>query len=223
MTKPLLSQNSQDMKYIYYVIPFLLLIFIGVSLFYTGSGSKNNSKGNGSEFARGSIDSATGRRKGRATERSLFEEDSKFLEFPEVGIEEPDSLQLTPVERERRKKLIIEKSKKLAAQFPHNSIIPRELSKEEEKKLAETNQKMANVQNQFLQNEKVAKEDRLFYYKERLKTSKDRLEIFRYVLAQQNGGSFDESKLDSYLKDRYENFLENEKAYVDEIIKVEKE
>ena len=140
-----------------------------------------------------------------------------------MGMEEADSSDLTPEEKERRKKLIIEKSKKLAEMFPHNSVIPRELSLEESKKVNETKERMAMIQNNFLQNETVSKEDKIFYYNQRLKISKDRLEIFRYALGLQNGGNFDESKLDGFLKERYESILENEKAYSEEITKIEKE
>ena len=48
---------------------------------------------------------------------------------------------------------------------------------------------MANIQNQFFQNEKVSKENKLFYYKEKIKTMKDRLEIFRYALGLENNGT----------------------------------
>ncbi len=211
------------MKYIYYIAPFALLLLIGFSFFKDFTKSNNNVGENNREIAHESTDSSSTKKKGRANGKSLFDEDSKFLEFPEIGIEDFESGELTLAERERRKKLIIEKSKKLADMFPHNSVIPREFSSAEAKKLVETSQKMANIQNQFLQNEKVPKEDKLFYYKERLKTSKDRLEIFRYALGLENGGVFDESKLEGFLKERYEVFLENEKAYSNEIIKVEKE
>jgi hypothetical protein len=211
------------MKYIYYIAPFALLLLIGFSFFKDFTKSNSGSSENNTELAQDSIDSSSIKKKGRANGKSLFDEDSKFLEFPELGVEELESGELTPAERERRKKLIIEKSKKLADMFPHNSVIPRELSAADAKKLAETNQKMANIQNQFFQNEKVPKEDKLFYYKERLKTSKDRIEIFRYALGLENNGVFDESKLEGFLKERYEVFLENEKAYANEIVKVEKE
>lgn len=210
------------MKYIYSLVILTLILFIGISFFYLNTSSKRSSENSQDEFARGSIDSQKKIRI-RSRERSLFEEDSKFLEFKNMGIEEIDSGELTPIERERRKKLIIEKSKKLAEKFPHNSIIPRDRSPEEEKKITEANQRMAMIQNNFLQNEKVSKEDKLFYYQERLKISKDRLEIFRYAFGLQNGGVFDESKLDDVTKERYSDFLENEKAYANEISKVEKE
>ena len=211
------------MKYFYYIAPLILLLFIGYSFFNDFTKTKNNSRENEMGSITESTNSNTTKKKGRANGKSLFDEDAKFLEFPDLGLEELDADAITPAEKERRKKLIIEKSKKLANLFPHNSVIPRELSAEEAKKLAETNQKMANIQNQFLQNEKVPKEDRLFYYKERLKTSKDILEIFRYALGLENAGVFDETKLEGFLKERYEVFVENEKAYTDEIAKVEKE
>ena len=209
------------MKYIYYIAPAFLLLFIGFSFFKDFS--KSNNTNDHTESLQSSIDLSSSKRKGRASGKSLFDDESKFLEFPDLGVEELESGALTPEERDRRKKLIIEKSKKLADMFPNNSVIPRAFTSMEEKKIAEMNQKMANIQNQFLQNEKVSKDDKLFYYKERLKTSKDRLEIFRYALGLDNAGVFDESKLEGFLKERYEIFLENEKAYSDEIVKVEKE
>ena len=211
------------MKYIYYLIAAILILFILFSFFNSNSNSRKNSFQDQDGFARGTVDSNRNKSKNRSRDRSLFEEDSKFLEFNDAGFDEMDSQELTQAERERRRKIVIEKTKKLAALFPHNSIIPRELSQEEAKKIAETNLKMATIQNSFLQNEKVTKEDKIFYYKERFKISKDRLEIFRYVLGLQNSGVFEESKLDGVLKERYEVLLENEKAYSDEIGKVEKE
>lgn len=212
------------MKYIYFIVPITLLLFIWISFFYEDSKDEVKNKDRENAFSRGTVQSKSQSKNGQSSKRSLFEEDSKFLEFKDFGdIEEVDSSTLTPTERERRKKLIIQKSKKLADRFPNNSVIPRELSKEEEEKATQIKLKMATVQSQYLENEKVSKEDRLFYYKERLKTSKDRLEIFRYALSQQNGGVFDETKLDGFLKERYDLFLENERAYSDEISKVEKE
>lgn len=211
------------MKYIYYIAPIVLLIIIGFS--FIKDFTKDNTNSKEAEITTNSSfsESSSSKKRRRAGDKSLFDEDSKFLEFPELGVEEVDSDSLTAAEKEKRKKLIIEKSKKLAEMFPHNSVIPRELSPEDAKKLAETNQRMANIQNQFFQNEKVSKENKLFYYKERLKTAKDRLEIFRYALGLENNGTFDENKLEGFLKERYEVFLENEKAYTNEISKVEKE
>ena len=211
------------MKYIYYIAPLALLILIGFSFLRDFTNPKSNSKEMELTNSQTNSDSTSSKNRRRASGKSLFDEDAKFLEFPELGVEEVDSDNLSDVEKEKRKKLIIEKSKNLAEMFPHNSVIPRELSPADAKKLAETNQKMANIQNQFLQNEKVSKENKLFYYKERLKTAKDRLEIFRYALGLENAGVFDETRLDGLLKERYEIFVENEKAYSNEIVKVEKE
>ncbi|MBP9884778.1 MAG: hypothetical protein KBF93_00680 [Leptospiraceae bacterium] len=211
------------MKYIYYLVSLVLILLITISFVYFSSNFKNNSANKNDGFSRGVVEKGSGSLRKSARQRSLFEEDSKFLEFPDMGMEEADSSDLTPEEKERRKKLIIEKSKKLAEMFPHNSVIPRELSLEESKKVNETKERMAMIQNNFLQNETVSKEDKIFYYNQRLKISKDRLEIFRYALGLQNGGNFDESKLDGFLKERYESILENEKAYSEEITKIEKE
>lgn len=211
------------MKYIYRFIFFIFVLFILFYFFYFRSNFKSVHTRSQEDFFRGSVNTEKKKMQARSRERSLFEADSKFLEFPIVGIEDEDSSDLTPIEKERRRKIIIEKTKKLADMFPHNSVIPRELTLEEAKKVAETNQKMATIQNNFLQNEVVSKEDKIFYYKERLRTSKDRLEIFRYALGLQNAGNFDESKLEDFLKERYNAMLESEKAYADEIVKLEKE
>lgn len=213
------------MKYIYYIAPIALVLFIGFSFFSDFTKPKKKNASTALERAEEMYsESANAKRKKKASGKSLFDADSKFLEFPEIGNEEIDlNAPLTPEEREKRRKFIIEKAKKLADMFPNNSVIPRHLSPDALKKLEETNQRMASIQNQLIQNEKVSKEDKLFYYKERLKTSKDRLEVFRYALGLENNGVFDESKLEGFLKERYDIFVENEKAYADEIIKVEKE
>jgi len=211
------------MKYIYYLVSIVLILLIIISFVYFSSNFRKNSTSNKEGFARGVVEKDSGSLRKSARQRSLFDEDSKFLEFSDMGMEDADSSDLTPEEKDKRKKLIIEKSKKLAELFPHNSVIPRELSLEESKRVNETNQRMTMIQNNFLQNETVSKEDKIFYYSQRLKISKDRLEIFRYALGLQNGGNFDESKLDGFLKERYETILENEKAYSEEITKIEKE
>lgn len=211
------------MKYIYYLVSVVIILLIIISFIYFSSNFQKNSVSNKDGFYRGVVEKDRGSLKKSARQRSLFDEDSNFLEFSNMGMEDADVSDLTPEEKYRRKKLIIEKSKKLAEMFPHNSVIPRELSLEESKKVNEINERMAMIQNNFLQNETVSKEDKIFYYNQRLKISKDRLEIFRYALGLQNGGNFDESKLDGFLKERYETILENEKTYSEEITKIEKE
>ena len=76
------------MKYIYYVAPFALLLLIGFSFFRDISKSKDVLGETNTGLAHDSMDSSSTKKKGRANGKSLFDEDSKFLEFPEIGIED---------------------------------------------------------------------------------------------------------------------------------------
>ena len=67
------------MKYIYSLVIIILISFIGISFFYLNTSSKRNSENSQNEFARGGIDSQKKNRI-RSRDRSLFEEDSKFLD-----------------------------------------------------------------------------------------------------------------------------------------------
>jgi hypothetical protein len=155
--------------------------------------------------------------------KSLFDEDSKFLDFPNITeVEFKSSSDLTEAELKERKKIIIEKSKYLADLFPNNSVIPRQLTPTQEKIIQENELKMTRIRNKALNSLEISKEEKNFYYTNRLKTTSDRVEIFEYVLGRALEGKFEIDKLDPILKERYNDLLQSKNAYQEELDKLNK-
>lgn len=204
------------MKPKHYVLFALALIL--VYIYFSVSSKKKKSSSNIAYYEESDFQSSEKRKE--RIQKSLFDEDSKFLEFKD-GPEFEVKSEYTEEELEQRKKLIIEKSKYLADLFPNNSVIPRALSRKEEKEKLELEKKMSEIRNKFLNGIETNKTERGFYYTNRLKTTEDRLEIFRYIFGKPNEGNFDIDKLEPILKERYLDMIELEKAYKEEIKKNE--
>ncbi|MBK7054757.1 MAG: hypothetical protein IPH52_06830 [Leptospiraceae bacterium] len=109
------------MKLFYYIAPLILLLFIGYSFFNDFTKTKNNSRENEMGSISESTNSNTTKKKGRANAKSLFDEDAKFLEFPDLGLEELDADAITPAEKERRKNSLSKNLRNLPIYF---RIIP---------------------------------------------------------------------------------------------------
>ena len=202
------------MKYKYLFVFFGILIC--TYIFFSLKSSRKNIT-NGFEENLDDSSSLTILKK-KKDQKSLFAEDSKFLEFPLVT--EPDfqnNGELTELEIEERKKFIILKAKPLADLFPNNSVIPRELSPTGEKIKKENEKKITIIRNKLLQDIETTKAERNFYYTSRLKITEDRLEIFKYTIGKMNAGDFSQDKLEPLLKERLEDMLKTEKAYREEI------
>ncbi len=196
----------------------LLVFFVTIYIYY--STSKPSKKSSSDIAYYNEDDFETSKKRKARIGKSLFDEDSKFLEF-KGGLEFEIKGDYTDEELLERKKLIIEKSKYLADLFPNNSVIPRLLSKKEEKEKLEIEKKMSEVRNKFLNGIETNKEEKKFYYTNRLKITEDRLEIFKYIIGRTSQGVFDKEKLEPILKERFEDMSELEKAYREEIKKNE--
>lgn len=201
-----------------YLLAGLAFLLLSVYIYFSTSKSKKKDSSDISYYDESDFESSK-KRKARI-QKSLFDEDSKFLEF-QGGPDFEIKGEYTEEELAERKKLIIEKSKYLADLFPNNSVIPRLLSKKEEKEKMEIEKKMSEVRNKFLNGLETNKEERHFYYTNRLKITEDRLEIFKFVLGKNSESGFDKDKLEPILKERFDDMTELEKAYKEEIKKNE--
>lgn len=204
------------MKYKYLFVSLGILFF--TYIFFSLKSNRKNID-NGFEENLDESSSLTILKK-KKNQKSLFAEDSNFLEFPLIT--EPDFSNkgdLTEAEIEERKKFIIQKAKPLADLFPNNSVIPRELSPTQEKIKKESEKKVTIIRNKLLQDIETSKAERHFYYTSRLKITEDRLEIFKYTIGKMNSGEFSTEKLEPLLKERFEDMLKTEKAYREEIEK----
>ncbi|TGK27678.1 hypothetical protein EHQ05_07750 [Leptospira yasudae] len=87
---------------------------------------------------------------------------------------------LSPEEKERIRKEVIQKVKPLADRFPNNSLIPRELTKEQEEKKKKDEERMDEVRAALLEGREVAKPEMTFYLDSKIKRSDDMTEILEY-------------------------------------------
>ncbi|MDI7202689.1 LIC_20245 family lipoprotein [Leptospira santarosai] len=179
----------------YYSIIILLIIlsyfvFEGVGGGFFGNGSDGNEK----------LQSGLSRNTVSREEDSIFES-GNFLDFSRSG--EPESAAdtngetnvgsengaavaggsgLSPEEKERIRKEVIQKIKPLADRFPNNSLIPRELTKEQEEKRKKDEEKMDEVRGALLEGREVTKNDMEFYLDSKIKRSNDMTEILEYSI-----------------------------------------
>ena len=204
------------MKKFITILSLSLILFVILYLLNT---STNKKKSNITKYKLSENDNYTKKEE----KKSLFDEDSKFLDFPNITeVEFKSSSDLTEAELKERKKIIIEKSKYLADLFPNNSVIPRQLTPTQEKILQENELKMTRIRNKALNSIEISKEEKNFYYTNRMKTTSDRIEIFEYVLGRTQEGKFEIDKLDPILKERYNDLLQSKNAYQEELEKLNK-
>ncbi|PJZ52925.1 LIC_20245 family lipoprotein [Leptospira adleri] len=134
-------------------------------------------------------------------ENSLFES-GNFLDFSRSGVTENSNVDsvsnegsseeaaaegggysnLSPEERERLRKEVIRKVKPLADRFPGNSMIPRELTREEEEKRKRDEERMSEIRIALLEGREVEKPEMKFYLDSKIRRSNDMEEILEYSL-----------------------------------------
>lgn len=183
-------------KKIVYSSIIILLITLSYFVFFEGEGGffGNGSGSGGNEKLQSGLSRNTVNRE----ENSLFES-GNFLDFSNSG--EPENAvdangesdlsaegaaagggysSLSPEEKERIRKEVIQKVKPLADRFPNNSLIPRELTKEQEEKRKKDEEKMDEIRGALLEGREVAKNDMEFYLDSKIKRSNDMTEILEY-------------------------------------------
>ncbi|TGM03590.1 hypothetical protein EHQ76_08030 [Leptospira barantonii] len=180
-------------KIVYYSIIILSIVLFYFVFsdggFFSGNDSENNEK----------LPSGLSRNTVNREEDSIFES-GNFLDFSKSG--EPENSNdtdsetnangdntnvatggyssLSPEEKERIRKEVIQKVKPLADRFPNNSLIPRELTKEQEEKRKKDEEKMDEIRGALLEGREVAKPDMEFYLDSKIKKSNDMTEILEY-------------------------------------------
>ncbi len=119
-------------------------------------------------------------------ESSLFEEKNGFLDFSGVASEEPRkdpaSSEISEEERERRRKLVIEKYRELAKLFPKNRYIPREYTPAEQEEIERRDANMNYLQERILANDTLTPNESAYFYANKLEETKEKLEIIDYAL-----------------------------------------
>ncbi|AOP36589.1 hypothetical protein A0128_21555 [Leptospira tipperaryensis] len=178
-------------KYLIYSILGIVLLSLVYLVFENGETSFSRENGNEklkSGLSRNTVDQ---------DENSLFES-GNFLDFSKSGVAENADVgsseasageaaaggysSLSPEERERVRKEVIQKVKPLADRFPDNSMIPRELSKEEEEKRKRDEERMSEIRTALLEGREVEKPEMKFYLDSKIKRSNDMEEILEYSL-----------------------------------------
>lgn len=178
-------------KNLIYSILGIVLLFLIYLIFDNGETGFSRDKENEklkSGLSRNTVDQ---------DENSLFES-GNFLDFSKSGTVENSEVgsgeanvaaaegggysSLSPEERERLRKEVIQKVKPLADRFPGNGLIPRELTKEEEEKRKIDEEKMSEIRTALLEGREVEKPEMKFYLDSKIKRSNDMEEILEYSL-----------------------------------------
>ncbi|TGK32611.1 hypothetical protein EHQ12_18575 [Leptospira gomenensis] len=89
---------------------------------------------------------------------------------------------LSPEEKEKLRKEMIQRAKPLAERFPNNALIPRELGKEQEEKRKKEEERMGEIRAALLEGREVPKSEMSFYLETKIKRSDDMTEILSYGL-----------------------------------------
>lgn len=124
-------------------------------------------------------------------DKSLFDSGSGFLDFSGVEPEEEKSAEksdyydpagISKEERERRRKLVIEKYSQLAKQFPNNRYIPRKYSPEEEEENKRRSANMNYLQERILSNDELTPNEQAYFFENKKQESVEKLEILEYSM-----------------------------------------
>ncbi|WP_017850829.1 LIC_20245 family lipoprotein [Leptospira interrogans serovar Szwajizak] len=125
-------------------------------------------------------------------EDSLFES-GNFLNFTEsedlpvtnissTNTPKNEYSTLSPEEKNRIRREVIQRVKSLADRFPDNSLIPRELTKTQEDKRKKDEERISEVRIALLEGREVIKPEMEFYLDSKIKKTKDMVEILEYSM-----------------------------------------
>ncbi|WP_078131345.1 LIC_20245 family lipoprotein [Leptospira kirschneri] len=168
----------------------ILLIFLcfTVSLFFLEEGKSY--KSNSSENVR--LSNGLSRNTVIRKEDSLFESGDflNFTESEDLAVTDISSITtpkneystLSPEEKDRIRKEVIQRVKSFADRFPDNLLIPRELTKAQEDKRKKDEERMSEVRIALLEGREVVKPEMEFYLDSKIKKTEDMVEILEYSM-----------------------------------------
>ncbi|EKO15257.1 LIC_20245 family lipoprotein [Leptospira kirschneri] len=168
----------------------ILLIFLcfTASLFFLEEGK--SSKSNSSENVR--LSNGLSRSTVIRKEDSLFESGDflNFTESEDLPVTDISSTTtpkneystLSPEEKDRIRKEVIQRVKSFADRFPDNLLIPRELTKAQEDKRKKDEERMSEVRIALLEGREVVKPEMEFYLDSKIKKTEDMVEILEYSM-----------------------------------------
>ncbi|EMK06559.1 MULTISPECIES: LIC_20245 family lipoprotein [Leptospira] len=168
----------------------ILLIFLcfTVSLFFLEEGK--SSKSNSSENVR--LSNGLSRNTVIRKEDSLFESGDflNFTESEDLAVTDISSITtpkneystLSPEEKDKIRKEVIQRVKSFADRFPDNLLIPRELTKAQEDKRKKDEERMSEVRIALLEGREVVKPEMEFYLDSKIKKTEDMVEILEYSM-----------------------------------------
>lgn len=168
----------------------ILLIFLcfTASLFFLEEGKSY--KSNSSENVR--LSNGLSRNTVIRKEDSLFESGDflNFTESEDLAVTDISSITtpkneystLSPEEKDRIRKEVIQRVKSFADRFPDNLLIPRELTKAQEDKRKKDEERMSEVRIALLEGREVVKPEMEFYLDSKIKKTEDMVEILEYSM-----------------------------------------
>ncbi|WP_016752313.1 LIC_20245 family lipoprotein [Leptospira kirschneri] len=168
----------------------ILLIFLcfTASLFFLEEGKSY--KSNSSENVR--LSNGLSRNTVIRKEDSLFESGDflNFTESEDLAVTDISSITtpkneystLSPEEKDRIWKEVIQRVKSFADRFPDNLLIPRELTKAQEDKRKKDEERMSEVRIALLEGREVVKPEMEFYLDSKIKKTEDMVEILEYSM-----------------------------------------
>lgn len=159
-----------------------------MSLFFLEEGK--SSKSNSSENVR--LSNGLSRNTVIRKEDSLFESGDflNFTESEDLAVTDISSITtpkneystLSPEEKDRIRKEVIQRVKSFADRFPDNLLIPRELTKAQEDKRKKDEERMSEVRIALLEGREVVKPEMEFYLDSKIKKTEDMVEILEYSM-----------------------------------------
>ncbi|AXR62744.1 LIC_20245 family lipoprotein [Leptospira mayottensis] len=122
-------------------------------------------------------------------------------------------------EKEKIRKEVIQKVKPLAERFPDNTLIPRELTEEQEEKRKKDEEKLDKIRGVLLEGGEVAKSEMEFYLDSKIKKSNDMTEILEYSMKffKDSGKSYPDTSM-KIIEDRLQSLRESK----DELLNAKK-
>ncbi|MGJ4754702.1 LIC_20245 family lipoprotein [Leptospira kmetyi] len=209
-------------KIVYSSIIIILIVLSYFAFSETGNGFFGNDGDKNDKLQSGLSRNTVNREEDSIFESGNFLDFSKSGEPENVSDSETDSVadnasaanggysSLSPEEKERIRKEVIQKVKPLADRFPNNSLIPRELTKEQEEKRKKDEEKMDEIRGALLEGREVAKPDMEFYLDSKIKKSNDMTEILEYSVKffKEAGRNYPDSSL-KIIEDRLHSLRES--------------